>query len=170
MDRGGFIRPSERAALDRFPDQVEDEDLVGCFTLTVDDLGFVMARRRPRARLATALQIGGSRLMGFIPEDLGTAPAPVVAFVAGQVNVQPQDLGGYETGRGTRWRNSALVEQHLGFRRADHGDLERLNDWLGDRAVEHDQPWGLCRSGCAWLRSERKRPPLWSVVPSLATG
>ena len=70
MDRGGFVRVSERAALDRFPGQIDGEDLVGCFTLNDADLDFVMARRDGPSRLASGLAIGALRLMGFIPEHL----------------------------------------------------------------------------------------------------
>jgi len=154
VDRGGFVRASERAALERFPDEVDGQDLVGCFTLTGDDLDFVMSRRGA-SRLAAGLQIGVLRLAGFMPADLVSAPAGVVLFVAGQIDIDPDVLAGYAPGRGTRWRNEAAVEAHVGFRRADRGDLKRLADWLGERAVEHDQPWALFRSGCEWLRSEK---------------
>lgn len=151
MDRGGFIRAVEREGLDRFPDNVDDEDLVGCFTLSGDDLDFVRSRRGRAGRLAGGVQIGALRLLGFIPEEVGAAPAPVVAFVADQLHVDPGVLSSERQG----WRDRSQVEVHCGFRRADGGDLKRLNDWLGDRAIEHDQPWALFRSGCGWLRSER---------------
>jgi TnpA family transposase len=154
VDRGGFIRASERAALDAFPDEVVGEDLVDCFTLGTGDLDFVMARRDRSARVLAGMQIGALRLMGFIPEGLQAAPAEVVSFVADQVGVAVDEFVDAGVDRVTRWRSRASVESHLGFRRADAGDIKRLNDWLGDRAVEHDQPWALYRSGCSWLRSE----------------
>ncbi|MCP4303451.1 MAG: Tn3 family transposase [bacterium] len=155
MDRGGFVRASERVVLDAFPDEVLGEDLVDCFTLSAEDLDFVMARRDRSGRVLAGLQIGALRLMGLIPEGLEAAPAEVISFVADQVGVDPGEFVGFDVDRVTRWRSRASVETHLGFRQADSGDLKRLSDWLGDRAVEHDQPWALYRSGCSWLRSEK---------------
>lgn len=155
MDRGGFIRAPERAALDGFPGEVDAEELIGSFELSDADLDFVWQRRSPVLRLATGLQIGALRLLGFVPEDLSSAPPEVVGYVASQVRADPQALNDLDRVRSTTWRMRVAAEAHLGFRRTDPGDLKGLRDWLCDRANEHDQPWVLFRSGCEWLKSER---------------
>ena len=82
MQRGGFLSDSDRACLDRFPLDVNRDDLVRCFSLGGADLDLVWGRLSAGARLAGGLQIGALRLVGFVPDDLGSAPAEVIEFVA----------------------------------------------------------------------------------------
>ena len=52
MQRGGFLSDSDRACLDRFPLDVNRDDLVRCFSLGGADLDLVWGRLSAGARLA----------------------------------------------------------------------------------------------------------------------
>ena len=154
MQRGGFLSDSDRACLDRFPLDVNRDDLVRCFSLGGADLDLVWGRLSAGARLAGGLQIGALRLVGFVPDDLGSAPAEVIEFVAVQVDASSEDLDTYSSRVKTRWEHVNAVERHMRFRRAGSGELKELDGWLADQALEHDRPGTLFAMGCDHLMSE----------------
>jgi TnpA family transposase len=170
-DRGGFLTDADRAALDRFPLEIDDHDLRRCFALTEFDRSEIVERRYgPAGRLAAGLQLGALRLIGFVPADLMTAPADVTHFVAAQVDAAVSDLGDYTTRTRTRYDHVDAVERALGFRRSDRGDLKVLGDWLVERAMEHDRPIVLFRLACEHLRAERiVRPGVTTIERAVVT-
>lgn len=98
MQRGGFLSDADREALIRFPAVVGTEDLNRCFLLGPADLELVWARDGPPARLAGGLQVGALRLLGFVPDDLESAPGSVVEFVAGQLDASRRIWPGTRSG------------------------------------------------------------------------
>lgn len=166
--RGQFLSTADRAALDRFPPEVDPEELASCFWLTEDDQAEIVSRRYGAGgRLAAALQLGAIRLLGFVPPDLATASADVVNFVAEQVDATAEDLGSYTTRAHTLSDHVSAVERHLGFGRPSQGALEALGDWLVERALEHDRPLVLFRLACEHLKAERLIRPGITVLERL---
>lgn len=166
--RGRFLSSSEQAALDRFPAEIDTDDLTACFTLTDENHEQIIARRYgPGGRRAGSLQIGALRLLGFIPTDVTTASASAIRFVADQVDASGDDIGGYTTRQHTISDHVTEIERHLGFSRLEPGGLKVLGDWIVERALEHDQPIVLFRLACDHLKAERHVRPGVSVLERL---
>jgi len=74
-------------------------------------------RRRPgdANRLGWALQLCGLRMLGFCPDDMTSAPAVAVRFLARQLDVDPGSLGSYGVRARTRTDHLAQVKSYLGF-------------------------------------------------------
>ena len=155
MKRGGFLKEADRDALAKFPNQVDRDDLRRCFTLTSHDFAEVVDRRyTDGSRVAAGVQIGALRLLGFVPDDVSAIPDAALAVVAEQVRASPGAISDYTTRQQTRSGHVTAVIQHLGFRRADQGDLKVLGDWLTERALEHDRPIVLFHLACEFLKAE----------------
>jgi len=166
--RGRFLSSSEHAALDRFPVEIDPDDLTACFTLTNENQADIVARRYGAGgRLAAGLQIGALRLLGFVPADVSTASEVAVRFVADQVDAGVDDLGSYTTRQHTISDHITEIERHLGFARLEPGGLKALSDWIVERALEHDQPIVLFRLACDHLKAERQVRPGVSVLERL---
>ena len=107
----GFLSDAERERLERFPAQVGPGDIETYFTLSRADRRQVPRTASPANRLGFALQLGTLRFLGFCPDDIGSAPEAVVAFVARQLDVAPGELarhgGGARRGRSTSGRSGA---------------------------------------------------------------
>src|SRR6185436_16525313 len=73
---------AERAQRDRFPEVIASEDLVIFFTLSDRDHESIPHYSASHNRLGYALQLCALRFLGFVPDDLSSAPAEAVAFVA----------------------------------------------------------------------------------------
>ena len=144
---------AERARRNRFPDVIAYEDLVTFFTLSERDLRSIPRSRDPHNRLGYALQLCTLRFMGFVPDDLGSAPPDAVDFVAHQLAVEPNVLTAYGARAQTRQDHLVAVQTHLGFRKVGRDDVHTLADWLLERALEHDKPTLLYELACEKLRT-----------------
>jgi hypothetical protein len=113
----------------------------------------------PANRLGFAIQLGALRFLGFCPDDLGTAPEAVVAYVARQLDVAPGELARYGQRGQARTEHLRQIRRYLGFHKATAGDLAQLESWLTDRALEHDRPTLLLWLACEHLLGLRVERP-----------
>jgi len=164
MARGGFLSDNDRLMLERFPPEISAEDLEHCFSLTAGDLDLAWARSGPAGRVAAGLQIGSVRLLGFAPDDVGSAPAVAIEFVASQVEATADDLDGYSQRRQTRWDHATAVEQHLEFGRCGPSELKELDGWLEEQALEHDRPQTLFAMACDHPIAEGRVRPVSNLM------
>src|SRR5215510_5101566 len=151
----GFLTPADRDRLNRFPAQIPEEDLRAFFLLSEDDQRTINQHREAHTRLGFALQLCALRYLGFAPDDLTTAPAAAVEYLAHQLGVAPQALQAYGGRRPTRTVHFQQVQLHLHFRLATPLDMYALQTWLVERALEHDKPTLLLQLACDKLRREQ---------------
>src|SRR5689334_13563982 len=97
-----FLSSAERERLNRFPTEIDDDDVINYFTLTPADLEQVHLKRGDENKLGFALQLGGLRYLGFCPDDVTTAPPSLVAYVAQQLEVKVEALTTYGSRLQTR--------------------------------------------------------------------
>jgi hypothetical protein len=91
---------AERARRNRFPEAIAYEDLIIFFPLSERDMESIPRYSAPHNRLGYALQLCALRFMGFVPDDLSSAPPEAVAFVAQQLPPdRPVRLGSEKGGR-----------------------------------------------------------------------
>lgn len=165
-----LLTTAERDRLSQFPTEVSRENLAAHFALSDADLGAVRQQRGDGNRLGFTIQLVALRFLGFVPTDLGAAPGPAVAYLADQIGVPPSSLSGYAARAETARDHQALAAAHLGLRRATATDIERLEDWLVERAMEHDRPSVLVSAACDKLKRDRLlRPGLTVVERAVAT-
>jgi Domain of unknown function (DUF4158) len=146
---------AERDRLNRFPPDIPPGDLLAWFTLSDDALELIGDRRGEHNRLGFGLQLTTLPYLGFVPDDLTSAPARVVAYLALQLGVPAEALTAYGDREHTRTDHLQEIQAHLGFRSAGAEDFAALGAWLLDRALEHDKPMALFQLACEWLRRER---------------
>jgi TnpA family transposase len=150
---------AERARRNRFPEVMTYEDLVTFFTLSERDLESVPRYSASHNRLGYALQLCALRWMGFVPDDLTSAPPAAVAFVAQQLRVDPDVLAAYGARAHTRQDHLHAAQVHLGYHKVGRKDVKALADWLVERALEHDKPTLLYELTCEKLRSDQLLRP-----------
>jgi TnpA family transposase len=166
----GFLTAAERDRLNCFPALIPDEDLRAFFLLSATDQQAINRQRDAHTRLGFALQLCALRYLGFAPDDLSTAPAEVVGYVARQLAVPPDVLPAYGQRIKTRTAHLQQVQAYLGFRLATPLDLYALQTWLGERALEHDKPTLLFQLACDKLRREQLvRPGVTRLERLVAT-
>ncbi|MER5326551.1 DUF4158 domain-containing protein [Streptosporangium roseum] len=126
-----------------FPD-IGRDDLIGYFTLAPSDLAFVDPGRGrgPTDRLGLAVQLSTLQWLGFVPDDVVSAPPVAVARLAEQLQLDPVDLEGYGQRSHTRSDHLRLAASYLSWKSAPAGGMamKELEQFLLDRAMEHDSP------------------------------
>jgi hypothetical protein len=151
----GFLTAAERERLDRFPEQIPNDDWFVYFRLSQADLDAVDRQREAHTRLGFALQLCALRYLGFAPDDLSTAPWEAIVYVANQLGVPPESIHAYGARMATRTEHLQRIQVHLGFRKALPLDFYALQTWLLERALEHDKPTLLLQLACEKLRREQ---------------
>jgi len=156
-----------------YPDIGTDE-LIRFFTPTPADVAFVDPGRGrgPADRLGLAVQLCTLPWLGFVPDEVSSAPAVAVGRLAGRLGVDPQVLARYGERAQTRTDHLRLVCDYLGWKTAPVGGvaLKELEEFLLGRAMEHDSPTTLFNLACEYLIANRTvRPGVVSLLEMVAT-
>jgi hypothetical protein len=166
----GFLSPTDRDRLNRFPAQIPDDDLRAFFLLSDADQQVINHQREAHTRLGFALQLCALRYLGFAPDDLSTTPEEAVCYVAGQLDVSAAAIHAYGQRIKTRTTHLQQVQAYLSFRLATPLDFYALQIWLVARALEHDKPALLLQLACEKLRRDQiVRPGLTRLERLVAT-
>lgn len=156
-----------------FPDVGKDE-LIRFFTLTPADVAFVDPGRGrgPGDRLGLALQLSTLPWLGFVPDDVAAAPPVAVARLAERLGVDPGELAGYGRREQTRSDHLRLVAEYLRWKPSSAGNnaMKELEQFLTDRAMEHDSPTLLFTLAQEYLISAKTiRPGVTILAKMVAT-
>ena len=149
-----FLSEAEHKSLNRFPAEISSEDLNRFFLLSDQELTILKQLRAEHNRLGFALQLCCLRYLGFFPEEL-QLPEPVVNYVAQQLQLIPELLVFYGKRSSTQREHQRKSQALLGYRRASNSDLLSLEQWLTERALEHNQPLLLFHMACEHLKQQK---------------
>ena len=96
-----------------FPD-IGRDDLIRYFTLTQADMAFVDPGRGrgPADRLGLAVQLCTLPWLGFVPDEVSSAPPVAVARLADRLGLDPEVLEGYGRRSHTRSDHLLLVAKY----------------------------------------------------------
>jgi TnpA family transposase len=155
-----------------FPDIGRDE-LIRFFTLTPADVAFVDPGRGrgPADRLGLAVQLCALPWLGFVPDDVRSAPRVAVARLAARLSVDPDALASYGRRKQTRTDHLRLAADYLGWSSAPPGSMrmKELEEFLQARAMEHDSPTLLFNLAADYLISARTiRPGVVTLMEMVA--
>jgi hypothetical protein len=151
----------QRAALDAFPAVVSGQDRERFFTFSDADRRFVARFGDGAAELS--LMIGSLRMLGFVPAVIEADEDLLDCVIRDVALLVPDSDVAEVAGRSRRERVAAVIE-HAGWRKAIRSDLKLLDDWLLERAMEHDKPRALFGLTLDWLRVERIVRPGLTVI------
>ena len=141
-----------------FPD-IGKDDLIRYFTLTGADVAFVDPGRGrgPGDRLGLAVQLCTLPWLGFVPDDVTAAPPVAVTRLAERLAIDPGELQGYGRREQTRTGHLQSAARYLGWKQAPPGGaaMKELEQFLLDRAMEHDSPTLLFNLAAEYLISAK---------------
>ncbi len=162
-----FLSDAERERLARFPPEIAADDLHNYFTLSPADRLHLQLHHRLHHHLGVALQLCALRYLGFAPDDLATAPAAAIQYLAQQLGQPAADLARYGQREQTRTAQLRQVQQYLGYREPTGADLETFSRWLVERAQEHDKPTVLFQLAAEKLHADQVVRPGVTVLERL---
>lgn len=150
-----FLSQADHDQLNRFPQEISQEELNSFFLLSSADHQEIGSIRGDYNRLGFALQLGCLRYLGFFPDDLLAIPQVVVQYVAQQLAVVPEILAFYGKRTSTQRHHQRQMQKLAGYRRATTADIVELEQWLLQRALEHDKPTLLFTMACEFLKQNK---------------
>jgi hypothetical protein len=113
VSRRPLLKVDQWSALVDMP--TDEESLIRHCTLDRAELDLIQAKRTPHNRLGLTIQLCFLRHLGRAILSGETSPAPMVAFVAQQIGVNPGALAEYAR-RDTNRRERAIeAQRHLGL-------------------------------------------------------
>ncbi|MFF0969983.1 DUF4158 domain-containing protein [Streptomyces sp. NPDC003703] len=121
--------------------------------------------------LGAAVQLSTLPWLGFVPDDVSSAPVAAVGRLARQLGLVVADLEGYGEREQTRTDHLREIAEYLGWKPAKVMEHQALDDFLLARAMEHDSPSLLFGLGCEYLRSAKVvRPGVVTLLEKVAAG
>lgn len=127
---------AELETLRCFP-EIDGDELVRFFTLTPTDETLVRSHRGASNRLGVAVQLCTLPWLGFVPDDVVSAPPAAVARLANQLRIPAEALSSYGARDQTRTDHLGTVAKLLGWRQA--GELE-FKELPGANLSQLDEP------------------------------
>lgn len=151
-----FLSAPERGRYQTIPADLPQEDLVRYCFLSPTDHQLVARQRRDHNRLGFALQLTVIRLMNHLPQEwYRKIPDRLVGYIAQQLSINPQALLKYGEREKTLSEHLYTILLYLKRRRWQPLiDSIALENWLLERALEHDNEHVLLTLACDWLRDE----------------
>ena len=147
---------TELARLASFPEEIPGDDLIRAFTLTGADRDLVAIRRRAANRLGLALQLLCTSLPRLRSAQFERSSAIGRLLCRGPARRSARTRFNPTLDASRRAdSNFTEVREPLGFSMLRSRDLEELEAWLVERALEHEAPKVLFRLARERLRTER---------------
>jgi TnpA family transposase len=107
------LTKAQRDALLLLPDT--EEAFVRHYSLVAEDIEIISGYRTPETRLAFALQLCVLRYPGRVLRHGEIMPMHLLAFIAEQVGVSPDAIGGFARRPQTRYEHLAALRKRFGF-------------------------------------------------------
>jgi hypothetical protein len=112
--------PMELQRLREFP-EINRAELIRYFTLAAPDEMFVRKFRGSNNVLGAAVQLSTLPWLGFVPDEVASAPAAAVARLSDRLGIAAGLLDGYGVREQTRTDHLREIARYAGWRPADEG-------------------------------------------------
>jgi Domain of unknown function (DUF4158) len=142
-------------ASERLPEGIDLDTLRKYFTLTTEDLEEVEQCRGAINKLGFAVQLCALRWQGYFLRDTCGVPEMVLEIVASQLGLLAIPIDDYPQNEKTRWEHLERIRQHLGFRRCDDTQRQRLLDHLVEMAQGLPRSTALRQEAWRWLQTQK---------------
>ncbi len=161
MSRRPLLKADRWSALVDMP--TDEQSLIRHCTLGRAEMDLIQAKRTPHNRLGLAIQLCFLRHLGRAILFAETLPAPVVAFLAQQIGIDPGALAEYGRRDTNRREHAVEAQRHLGLHPAVRGDRRAALSAALAAATASDKGMPIAEAIIAAFR-ERK-----TVLPATDT-
>lgn len=147
-----FLTILERLRYEQLPAAINIDDLSFYFHLMPSEIALITGQRGDENRLGFAAQLCIIKFMGYLPDNWqATIPKEAIEKIADQLGVPSPALSRYGNRAATKTEHLQAILKYLGFCKWAPIDLIPLENWLLERALEHDKPTLLLDLACEKL-------------------
>src|SRR5277367_5035427 len=156
----------QRDALLVLPDT--EEAFVRHYSFSGEDVEIMRRYRTPETRLAFALQLCVLRYPGRVLRHGEVMPMHLLAFIADQVGVSPDAIGGFARRPQTRYEHLAALRKRFGFSDLADASKAELKQWLAPIALKTRDGYSVLVALAEEMRRRRIIIPGISVVEGMS--
>ena len=160
------LTKAQRDALLTLPDT--EEAFVRHYSFSGEDVEILSRYRTPETRLAFALQLCVLRYPGRVLRKGEVLPLHLLAFIAEQVDVPTDAIGGFARRPQTRYEHLAALRSRFGFSDPTDSTKADLKQWLAPIALKTTDGHAVLVALAEEMRRRRLIIPGVSVVERLA--
>jgi len=165
MPRKAVLSVAQQAALTALP--AAEHDLRLHYTLSENDLSIIRSKRGAHNRLGFAIQLCYLRFPGQAMNLEAEPPAELLAYVAQQIQVNPNAWTEYAARDATRREHAIELQSIFGYRPFTIAEYRRLRGWLTDLALQSNKAVALAEQLIESLRSQRIIVPSVTMIDRL---
>jgi hypothetical protein len=165
MPRKAVLSVAQQAALTALP--AAEHDLRLHYTLSENDLSIIRSKRGAHNRLGFAIQLCYLRFPGQAMNLEAEPPAELLAYVAQQIQVNPNAWTEYAARDETRREHAIELQSIFGYRPFTIAEYRRLRGWLTDLALQSNKAVALAEQLIESLRSQRIIVPAVTMIDRL---
>ena len=138
----GFLSEAQHLQLQRFPENIHENELIQYFLLSQEDIRQIPVKSPTYSRLGFSILLCTLRFLGFIPKNFVSIDSAVVVFIGQQLNIKEATARFNQYGKRQQTRSDHLqiIEKYLGFKRLKSNELVSIKSWALSEAMEHDRP------------------------------
>jgi len=164
-----LLSQSQRAQLFTFPENVSEQELIRYYTLSPDDLTFILLQREDHNRLGFAVQLVCLRVLGRQMVAGETVPYALLTYLAAQLHLSPQAFALYAKRDPTRREHSAKIQKYLGLRSLMAQDEQLFRHTVLGQALQTGSNIAVVTALLEEMRSHKIIIPSISTVERLAS-
>lgn len=158
-----LLSSAQRTQLFTLPEHLHEQDLIRHYTLSPDDLAFILLQREDHNRLGFAVQLVYLRVLGQ-PMTAGEAmPYALLNYLAAQLHLSPHVFAAYAKRDTTRREHAAKIQKYLGLRSLAARDEQLFRSVLRAQAVQTGSNIAVVTALLGEMRSRR------IIIPSIST-
>ena len=163
MPRRSILSAAERESLLALPDT--EDQFIQHYTFSESDLSLIAQRRGDHNRLGFAVQMCCLRYPGFVlPTDAADPPAPLMAFVGRQLQIEPDVWPQYAQRPETRREHLVELQTWLNLTPFAITDYRHFIHHLAELAQKTDRGILLAETLIGLLRHKRILLPTLDVI------
>ena len=153
--RPRVLTDEQRLWLTTIPPDLSHKELVRYYTLSPDDVVFILRHNKDENRLGIAVQLCGLRYPGRRLVEILPIPGAVLSYIAGQLEVAPEKFHQYGEREATIYEHRNDIREAYGYRNYGSQDLIPLTRHLLPLAMESDEPVPLVQTALNYIRQRR---------------
>jgi TnpA family transposase len=158
-----LLSSAQRTQLFTLPENLSEQELIRHYTLSPDDLGFILPQREDHNRLGFAAQLVYQRVLGRPMMAGETVPYALLTYLAAQLHLSPQVFALYAKRDTTRREHAAKIQKYLRLQSLTARNEQVLRQMLLPKALQTGSNIAVVAALLEEMRSRK------IIIPSIPT-
>ena len=162
-----FLSSEQRLKIISIPINISEKELGIYYTLTENDIDFIMTKRRGSNRLGVALQLCVLRHLGCSLFSVNQVPDKVINYVGKQIKVDSYFFLEYAKREATIYEHLSELKEKFNYSTFSNIEYEKILTYLMQHAFINNDSFYLLNEALIYLRKNKIILPAVTTIESL---